>query len=163
VRVSIEPEPLGPVGALRAAADLLDDSFLYVLGDVLPPTGPDLWAEMAGSAERAGTDAVMAVAPTSAGRDRGNVELGDVRVTRYDKASQYPYIDRGVRFLRRRVLALHPGSGDTEFFGSLVASDGLAHLLVDEPIVEVGTPESWEHACAVLASADPSTQGAGRP
>ncbi|MBB5868326.1 NDP-sugar pyrophosphorylase family protein [Allocatelliglobosispora scoriae] len=148
IRVDVLAEEVaaGPVAALRSAAEQLDEEFLLVLGDVRPPIGQDLWADLAGVADTTGAAAVMMTAPVSAGRDPGNVIPDGPWVTRYDKASGGPLVDRGVRFLRRRALDEQAGDGDQQFFGGLSARRMLAHHRVDQQIIEVGTPDRWQHA-----------------
>ncbi len=147
----MEAAPAGPVGALREALSRLDEEFLLVLGDVLPPDRRDLWQALSGILRRQQAQAVMSVAPTSRSHDPGNISVDGPWVDRYDKGSGAPYIDRGVRFLRRDALESHPGDSDSPFFGALAARRGLAHWICDESIIEIGTPDRWRHACATLA------------
>ncbi|WP_078883878.1 NTP transferase domain-containing protein [Streptomyces sp. NRRL S-340] len=149
--VFVESAPAGPIGALRQAADHLDDEFLLVLGDVLPPDRAGLWLHLSRALHETGAAAVMGVATEARSRDQGNVTVRGPWVTRYDKTAAAPYIDRGIRFLRRDALARHPGDLDGPFFGSLAERGELAQWSCDEPIVEIGTPERWRAACAALA------------
>ncbi|SDF21122.1 NTP transferase domain-containing protein [Streptomyces griseoaurantiacus] len=151
VETLVEAAPAGPVGALREALSRLDEEFLLVLGDVLPPDRRDLWQALSGTLRRQQAQAVMSVAPESRSHDPGNISVDGPWVDRYDKGSGAPYIDRGVRFLRRDALESHPGDSDNPFFGALAAQRGLAHWICDESIIEIGTPDRWRHACATLA------------
>ncbi|MBG0851446.1 NTP transferase domain-containing protein [Streptomyces spinoverrucosus] len=151
VEVLVEATPAGPVGALREAVLHLDEQFLLVLGDVLPPDRRDLWQALSGILHQQQAQAVMSVAPESRSHDPGNISVDGPWVARYDKRSAAPYIDRGVRFLRRDALESHPGDSDSPFFGALAAQRRLAHWICDEPIIEIGTPDRWRHACATLA------------
>jgi len=151
VQVHTEAEPHGTIAALRDAADLLDDEFLLALGDVQPPVGRDLWTELSARAAETGAAAVMALAPEEASLDQGNVEVEGPWITRYDKAIAGPYVDRAVRFLTRTALRTQQGAHDQEFFGGLATRRQLAHHVLPGRIVEVGTPERWEHANRVLA------------
>lgn len=151
IRIVVEAEPAGPVGALRQAVADLDEEFLLLLGDMLPPPSPDLSGVLAGQLHRTGAAAVMALAPAARSGDQGNVELDGSWIGRYDKAVPGPYIDRGARYLRRATLEAFPGDTDGPFFGALAAGRRLAPWFSDTPIVEVGTPDRWRRACAHLA------------
>ncbi|MFD3976818.1 NTP transferase domain-containing protein [Streptomyces cyaneofuscatus] len=151
VETLVEAAPAGPVGALREASSRLDEEFLLVLGDVLPPDRGDLWEALSGTMRRHRAQAVMSVAPECRSHDLGNISVDGPWVDRYDKGSGAPYIDRGVRFLRRDALESCPGDSDSPFFGALAARRGLTHWICDEPVIEIGTPDRWRHACATLA------------
>jgi NDP-sugar pyrophosphorylase family protein len=103
----------------------------------------------------------MGVAAEARSRDQGNVSVRGTWITRYDKTVAAPYIDRGIRFLRRDALTRHPGNLDDPFFSSLAERGELAQWRCDEPIVEIGTPERWRAACTALA--DPLTPQAILP
>ncbi|MFJ4834485.1 NTP transferase domain-containing protein [Streptomyces sp. NPDC088747] len=151
VETLVEAAPAGPVGALREASSRLDDEFLLVLGDVLPPDRGDLWQALSGTLRRQRAQAVMSVAPENRSHDPGNISVDGPWIDRYDKGTAAPYIDRGVRFLRRDALESQSGDSDGPFFGALAAQRRLAHWICDEPIIEIGTPDRWRHACATLA------------
>ncbi|MFG2133837.1 NTP transferase domain-containing protein [Streptomyces sp. NPDC048751] len=145
-----QSRPNGTIAALREAAGLLSDEFVLVLGDVLPPrrTGP--WRDLRAVLDTSGALGVMATAPAEASGDPGNVEADGPRITRYGAGRDAPFIDRGCRLLRRVCLERQTGDTDRDFFGGLAASGRLAGCLIDEPIVEVGSPDRWEHAQRVL-------------
>ncbi|MEU3860084.1 NTP transferase domain-containing protein [Streptomyces sp. NPDC028722] len=161
VEILAEDAPAGTIGALRAALPRLDERFLLILGDVLPPQGDGLWTPLARTLEETGAEALMALAPAARSHDRGNATVDGPWVARYDKKAAAPYIDRGVRLLRRSALAAQAGDDDGPFFGGLAERRRLAHLLFDEPIVEVGAPDRWARACAELA--DPAVPPAPAP
>lgn len=154
--VFVESIPSGPIGALRAAIAHLDDEFLLVLGDVLPPQQTDLWQSLSNSLHDTGAQAVMAVAPQTRSHDQGNVRIQGPWITHYDKTIDAPHIDRGVRFLRKETLGYHPGNHDGPFFGSLADRGELAQWHCDQPIVEIGTPDRWKSACSALAAPQPT-------
>ncbi|POX63584.1 hypothetical protein C3492_10605 [Streptomyces sp. Ru62] len=160
VDVLVEAAPAGPVGALREAMPHLDEEFLLVLGDVLPPDRADLYEVLTRTLHRTRARAVMAVAPESRSRDQGNVSIAGPWITRYAKGPALPYIDRGVRFLRRSALRSEAGDSDVPFFGALAAGRRLTHWICDEPIIEVGTPDRWRHACAALTGPPPGPSSA---
>ncbi|MFB7496514.1 NDP-sugar synthase [Streptomyces sp. NPDC056161] len=151
VRVVAEQVAAGPVAALRAAADSLAPQFLLLLGDVLPPPGEDLRDRLSATAHETGADAVMLTAPVSAGYDPGNVLAEGARVTRYGAAATGELIDRGVRWMRADVVTDVAGDDDARFFGTLARQGRLAHHRVDDKIVEVGTPQRWSIADALLS------------
>jgi len=150
IDVWCEKAPSGTVAALRTAADLLTETFLLLLGDVLPPADVDCLQELSSVGESTGADAVMMTAPAARSMDRGNVNADGAWITRYDKHTEGPLVDRGVRLLRKAALTGQHGDDDQTFFGALADRHRLAHRLVDRPIVEIGTPERWQQADAAL-------------
>lgn len=160
IRVVAEQVAAGPVAALRAAADVLAPQFLLLLGDVLPPPVAGLPERLAATARQTGADAVMLTAPVRAGYDPGNVLADGANVTHYGAATAGELIDRGVRWLRRDTVTEVAGDDDARFFGTLARQGRLAHHRVDDPIVEVGTPERWSRADALLSGQDGSPTGA---
>lgn len=150
ITVVSQPRPNGTIAALREAEDHLAAEFALVLGDVLPPRREGLWGQLRATLARTGAACVMGTAPASASADPGNVTVAGPWITRY-RSGAGRLIDRGCRYLYRHSLAQQPGDTDAEFFGGLAATGRLVSFLIDEPIVEVGTPERWARAQAALS------------
>ncbi|WP_341855840.1 NTP transferase domain-containing protein [Brachybacterium sp. GPGPB12] len=140
VKYRREASPAGTVGALRAARDLLTSEFLLVLGDVLPPQVDSIWERLAQVAQRTSAAAVMTTAAASQSMDQGNIEVDADLVVSYDKSSPLPLIDRGTRYLQADALDTFSGDDDETFFGSMVPTRALAHVFVEGPVLDVGTP-----------------------
>ncbi|HZF86896.1 NTP transferase domain-containing protein [Streptomyces sp.] len=139
---SPEPEPLGPIGALRYAADL-PDAFLLTYCDVLPTIDPLWFAERARSC---GRPAAMAVGPAPTAAE-ANVRVRDDRVTAYAKnpgPAGATDCDRGLLALEKSTLDRHPGRDEREFYGSLARGGELAAVPVRDPVVDIGTADRYE-------------------
>lgn len=139
---SPEPEPLGPVGALRYAAEL-PEAFLLTYCDVFPTIDP---MEFADRARSSGLPAAMAVgaAPTEG---EANVLVSGNMVMAYAKNPGPPgavQCDRGLLALEKQTLDRHPGTDEREFYGSLARSGELAAVPVHRPVVDIGTAERYE-------------------
>ena len=141
VKYRREATPAGTVGALRAARGLLASEFLLVLGDVLPPKVGRIWERLVQVAQRTSAAAVMTTAAASQSMDQ---------VVSYDKSSPLPLIDRGTRYLRADALDAFSGNDDDTFFGSMVPTRALAHLFVEGPVLDVGTPERLQRVRSAL-------------
>ena len=150
VKYRREATPAGTVGALRAARGLLASEFLLVLGDVLPPKVGRIWERLVQVAQRTSAAAVMTTAAASQSMDQGNIDVDAALVVSYDKSSPLPLIDRGTRYLRADALDAFSGNDDDTFFGSMVPTRALAHLFVEGPVLDVGTPERLQRVRSAL-------------
>ncbi|MCP3801922.1 NTP transferase domain-containing protein [Allokutzneria sp. A3M-2-11 16] len=140
---SVEPEPLGPVGALRHARSLLPDTFLLTYCDVVLTIALSPFVE---AARECGYPAVMAVgkAPTAA---ETNVLLREKRVSAYSKnppPEGAVYCDRGLLVLSRELLDRHPGRDEEAFYGSLAANGELGAVRIQEAGMDIGTADRYE-------------------
>jgi NDP-sugar pyrophosphorylase family protein len=139
---SPEPEPLGPIGALRHAADL-PDAFLLTYCDVLPTIDPRWFAEQARSS---GCQAAMAVGPAPTAAE-ANVRIRGGKVAAYAKKpgpAGATDCDRGLLALEKRTLDRHSGRDEQEFYGSLARDGELAAIPVQDPVVDIGTAARYE-------------------
>lgn len=147
IQYSREREPLGTGGALREARTLLGERFLLAYGDVLRRFDYDRFVQQ----HRSNCVAVYHRI------DRGNAEVEDGRVTRFDKkAADLPYVDAGFSVMKADTLDLLPPSGACSFeeivYSSLASSRELEAEIVDHEFFDIGTPEELARTRAVLES-----------
>jgi mannose-1-phosphate guanylyltransferase len=147
-----EPRPLGTGGALKHAADLLDERFLMLNGDVL--TDIDLSAQIARHAAT-GARATLGLYPVEDPSGYGLVRCdGDGWVTEFVEKPAPDQIDThnisaGVYVLERSVLELlaagEPASIERDVFPRLVG-DGLFGHVANGYWMDIGTPERYLQA-----------------
>ena len=154
ITYAAEPEPLGTAGAIRFAAealdDRLDDRFLALNGDVLADL--DLSALVEAHEER-GAQATIALHPVEDSSAYGLVRCegdGQVREFLEKTGEAVPgEINAGAYVLERSVLDLVPAgravSIEREVFPRLV-DDGLCARLLDGYWMDIGTPERYLQA-----------------
>lgn len=153
VRVTIEPEPAGTGGALRHAADRLDDAFLMTNGDTLLDVNYLALAQTLGP-DDAGAMALRQV-PDAA--RFGSVEFRDGRVTAFrekESGGGPGLISGGVYVLRRAALDLIaklPCSIEADIFPQLAATGRLAGYETDGYFIDIGLPETLADARAHFA------------
>jgi len=144
-----EPTPLGTAGAAKFAADLLDERFLMLNGDVL--TDIDLSAQIA-QHEATGARATLALVPVHDPSAYGLVRLAEDRaVTGFVEKPTPDQIDTnlinaGAYVLQREILnpliADQPSSIERDVFPLLVG-DGLFGFPADAYWLDIGTPERY--------------------
>jgi mannose-1-phosphate guanylyltransferase len=149
-----EPEPLGTAGAIRFAAEALDDRledrFFALNGDVL--TDLDLSALLRTHEERA-AQATIAVHPVEDSSPYGLVRRDEQgRVLEFVEKTGEPVpgeINAGAYVLERSVLDLMAAgkavSIEREVFPRLVGN-GLCGTLLDGYWMDIGTPERYLQA-----------------
>jgi len=133
IAYSVEPEPIGTGGAVRAARALLGERFVLTYGDVLRRFDYDRFV-------REHREPCVAVYPR---RTHGNVEIEGNRVVRFDKSADLPYIDAGFCVMPAEVIEWLPerGSFEETVFPRLAAERRLACEIVDLDFCDIGTPE----------------------
>ena len=144
-----EPEPRGTAGALKYAADLLDERFLMLNGDVL--TDIDLTAQMA-QHEATGAVGTLALVPVADPTAYGLVRLHDDHAVKefVEKPSadeiDTKLISAGAYVLERAVLDLIPAdrnvSIEREVWPQLVG-EGLFGYAAEAYWLDIGTPERY--------------------
>lgn len=146
VTVHVEAEPLGTGGALRDAADLLDDRFFMLNGDSLFDV--NLW-DLAQLAE--GAAAAMALRPVEDASRYGAATLRDDQIVGFESggASGPGDINGGVLVLSREILGLiGPGkvSLESEVIPQLAASGQLRGRVYHRPFLDIGVPDDFERS-----------------
>jgi mannose-1-phosphate guanylyltransferase len=147
-----EPEPRGTAGALKYAADLLDERFLMLNGDVL--TDIDLTAQIA-QHEATSATATLALVPVDDPSNYGLVRLREDHAVRefVEKPSadqiDTRLISAGAYVLERTVLDRIPAdrnvSIEREVWPQLVG-EGLYGFAADAYWLDIGTPERYLQA-----------------
>lgn len=156
--VSREPRPLGTAGAVKQAAPLLAGSrFVVMNGDSYCPVP---LPEMARHHERVGAAVTIAVTPMENAAEYGLVHLGHrAEIVAFSEKPVEPaagYVNAGVYVMSRTVLEeIPPGQASSlerELFPSLIGR-GLAGYVVDQPVLDIGTPDRLHRAREVLTGA----------
>lgn len=163
LRYSIEEQPLGTWGAIRHAAEELEDpAFLALNGDSW--LGVDLSQLIAFHTNRRGV-ATLALAEVSESSRFGRVEVDlKGRVTRFtEKGDRGPaLINGGVYIFSREVLKVappHAVSLEHDVCPELMAH-GLYGMTVQGYFVDIGVPEEYER---LRSSPDPWFQALALP
>jgi len=148
-----EPEPRGTAGAIKFAAELLDDRFLALNGDVLMDL--DLTALME-QHQASGARATLALHPVADPTGYGLVRRApDGEVLEFLEKPDPADIDTdevsaGAYVLEKEVLDLVPEGQDVsierEVFPRLVG-DGLNSRRLEGYWMDIGTPERYLGAC----------------
>ena len=151
---TVEPEPLGTAGCLRAAGASVEEEFVLLLGDTYTPI--ELGAAM-GRWREGGHEAAMCVLHNRDWLVPSNVRVRDGLVSRYDKQAPpgtLQHVDYGIAFLRRASLGRLP-DGDpadlADLFHSLIADSALAALEVGQRFYEIGSEAGYAEFCALVA------------
>ena len=163
-----EPEPRGTAGAIKFAADLLDDRFLALNGDVL--TDLDLTALMA-QHESSGARATLALYPVEDPTGYGLVthaDDGEIHefLEKPDPAEvDTNEINAGAYVLEKEVLDLVPDGQDVsierEVFPKLVG-DGLYSRRLEGYWMDIGTPDRYLQACWDILGKEVETEAGAK-
>jgi D,D-heptose 1,7-bisphosphate phosphatase len=145
IDVVAEPQPLGTAGAIRYAADRLEQRFLLLNGDSMLDTN---WLDLMLAAE--GALAVMALRRLDDTSRYGVVTLAGDRVSGFAArgSSETGTINGGVYLIDRRMVAHLPEAGSLE---QLVLPELAARGLVrgrvqDGFFLDIGVPEAFAQA-----------------
>jgi NDP-sugar pyrophosphorylase family protein len=162
--VSREPRPLGTAGAVKQAAPLLAGSpFVVLNGDSYCPVP---LAELARHHDSVAAAVTIAVTPMEDVAEYGLVHLGNrgeiVAFSEKPGDGRLPvqpaagYVNAGVYVMSRDVLEeIPPGQASSlerDLFPSLIGR-GLAGYVVDQPVLDIGTPARLHRAREVLTGA----------
>jgi NDP-sugar pyrophosphorylase family protein len=135
--------PLGTGGALFAAIDVLEPTFLVTYGDSYLPF--DYAAPLDDLRAHSGTAATLAVYQNRGLYDRSNVRVEGAHVTAYDKRNpgELDYIDYGAMALRRSAVEeLGPGESDMSLLMASLAARGLMRaFIVGQRFYEIGSEQ----------------------
>jgi D,D-heptose 1,7-bisphosphate phosphatase len=156
--VLIEPEPLGTAGALRFAADRLDEIFFLTNGDTF--FDADLLA-LIRLTENPQWKAAMLLRRIEDATRYGTVELdsrGAVRAFHEKSQSRTPtnaLVNAGTYLMRRdailAMIAQTPCSLENDLFSRLAAAGALYGLEANGYFIDIGIPDSLESARRELA------------
>ncbi|MBC7768795.1 MAG: HAD-IIIA family hydrolase, partial [Phycisphaerales bacterium] len=154
IRVIREPEPAGTAGALRHAAEMLDEVFLMANGDSFFDTNYLALEQPL----KPGDIGAMALRRVPDAARFGRVEIDGDRVRGFHEKDALfqgeALISAGVYLLRRRVLDLitqTPCSIETEIFPQLAAQGVLSGRESEGYFIDIGLPETLSAARAQFA------------
>jgi len=149
------PTLLGTGGALRNAADLLDDEFLVLYGD----TYLDIdYAAVVAAFHASGKPALMTVLRNAGRWDTSNVVFRRGELLLYDKRNLVPemdFIDYGLAALRREVvdeIPLERPSDLADLYSRLARERRMAGFEVSRRFYEIGTPRGLAETEKYLAA-----------
>jgi D,D-heptose 1,7-bisphosphate phosphatase len=147
VEVVAEPEPAGTAGALRNAADRLDETFFLLNGDSYFDFN---WLSLAADAGQADWTMHAALATGIVGSRYGRVQLegGQIRGFRAEGASSEP-INAGIYLARRRLLddiRAVPCSLEREILPLLAERGQLLGTAARGSFIDIGVPSDFEWA-----------------
>lgn len=149
VRVISEPAPAGTAGALRYAADILDETFLVTNGDSIVDFNYLALTQALGPNDVG----ALAVREVEDAARYGRVEINDGRVASFHEKDPAfagaAYISGGVYALRRRVLArikALPCSIETDVFPQLAAEGALTAHIAEGYFIDIGLPDTLAQA-----------------
>jgi mannose-1-phosphate guanylyltransferase len=163
-----EPEPRGTAGAIKFAADQLEDRFLALNGDVL--TDLDLTA-LIDQHERTSARATLALYPVADPSAYGLVRrTDDGEITEFLEKPDPAEIDTdeinaGAYVLEKEILDLVPEGEDfsieRQVFPRLVG-DGLYAKRLEGYWMDIGTPERYLDACWDILSGKVTSEPGSR-
>jgi mannose-1-phosphate guanylyltransferase len=148
-----EPEPRGTAGAIKFAADLLDDRFFALNGDVL--TDLDLSALLE-QHDASGARATLALFPVPDPAGYGLVRRKpDGEITGFLEKPDPAEIDTdeinaGAYVLEKEILEMVPPDADVSIERSVfpaLVGNGLYSLRLEGYWMDIGTPERYLDAC----------------
>lgn len=146
------PQPIGTLGAVRKAADLLGKRFLVLYGDTYLRID---YRAVASAWRESGCRAVMTVLENRDRWDRSNAEFRGARVVAYDKrhpTARMRWVDYGLGGLELSTLAdVGPEVDDLADLYHLLAERGeLFGFPATNRFYEIGTPEALQETDAFL-------------
>jgi NDP-sugar pyrophosphorylase family protein len=140
------PTPIGTLGAVRKAADLLGERFLILYGDTYLRID---YRAAAAAWQQSGARAMMTVLENSDRWDRSNAELEGSRVVAYDKRNptdRMRWVDYGLGGLERSTLADIGTEADdlADLYNVLAERGELFGYAASNRFYEIGTPKALE-------------------
>ncbi len=145
IRYSYDKDkPLGPIGALKNAESLLQDTFFIMYGDSYVFVDFD---KVYSYFKKQNTSALMVVYQNFDKFDSSNVIINNEKVTKYggEKTKETTYIDYGVSLFRKKILQDVPQDvfySTSDLFSKLVKQKELLAYEVKKRFYHIGTPES---------------------
>jgi NDP-sugar pyrophosphorylase family protein len=154
-------QPLGPIGALKNAESLLDDSFFVLYGDAYLRLDYRALMERMLSSGRLGA---MAVLRNRHAYGPSDLLVEDGIVKEYDKKQPRPdleWVNFGVSALRRQALTLaEPGRfcDEEKFYGQLISARQLVAFEVKDRFYEINSASGLEQFSHFIAPSSTSYQ-----
>jgi D-glycero-alpha-D-manno-heptose 1-phosphate guanylyltransferase len=150
INYSVERQPLGTVGALRQAAERLDEAFVLQYGDsylTLPVN------RFVAAARARAEPASMAVLPDRIAPGTGNATMADGRITAYVKGAggaDLRWVDYGMLALERRLLLEGDEPDEADLYARLAGRGQLAAYVWRDRFYEIGTKDSYREFCQLV-------------
>jgi NDP-sugar pyrophosphorylase family protein len=155
---STEDRPLGTGGAVRNASGLVhSDPFVVVNGDSFCRVP---YAELFAFHESKAARATLVLSPPSERADVGLAELGaDSRLLRFREKPAEAHgtpqlVNAGVYVLQRELIDVHPAASafslERDVVPRAIEQRACYGYRVEGPLVDIGTPERYRAAQAVL-------------
>ena len=138
---------LGTAGALKNAADLLEEKFFLIYGDSYVFLD---FQKVVSHFNASNEMALMVVYKNYNKYDKSNVCLDGNKVSKYDKVAQYNnmvYVDYGVSLLRKDILRFIPDGfaySLEDVFKEVVAQDSMLAFEAEERFYEIGSFKGLE-------------------
>jgi len=140
-----KPRLMGPAGALKGAATLLEENFFVTYGDAYLRTN---YRSVMGALRDSGKLGLMTVYRNRNRYGVSDVEVSGGRVIRYekeDRGGRMEWVNFGVTALRKPALDLIPAGkvcSEQRFYGELIRLGELLAFPVEDRFYEIGSPES---------------------
>jgi D,D-heptose 1,7-bisphosphate phosphatase len=151
IDVCVEPEQLGTAGALRHAADRLQDRFLLLNGDSIFDTN---WLDLMVALEPPAPLAVMALRRVEDASRYGVVTIEGYRITGFTERgdNRGGLINAGVYLIDRRILSYLPEVGSLErLVLPALAAQGLVRGRVQRgSFLDIGVPAAFAEAQTLI-------------
>ena len=145
IRYSYDKDkPLGPIGALKNAESLLQDTFFIMYGDSYVFVDFD---KVYSYFKKQNKIALMVVYQNFDKFDSSNIIINNEKVVKYDgeKTKETTYIDYGVSLFRKKILQDVPQDvfySTNDLFSKLVKQKELLAYEVKKRFYHIGTPEA---------------------
>jgi len=139
-----EDKPLGPIGALKNAEDLLEDTFFIMYGDSYVFVD---FKKVYSYFSKQNKRALMVVYQNFDKFDSSNIIINNELITKYsgEKTKEMTYIDYGISLFRKRTLKDIPTGvfySTNDLFTNLTKQKQLLAFEVKKRFYHIGTPEA---------------------
>lgn len=137
-------KPLGPIGALKNAESLLQDTFFIMYGDSYVFVDFD---KVYSYFKKQNKTALMVVYQNFDKFDTSNIIINNEKVAKYggEKTKETTYIDYGVSLFRKKIFENIPADTfylTNDLFSKLVKQKELLAYEVKKRFYHIGTPEA---------------------
>ena len=139
-----EDKPLGPIGALKNAENLLEDTFFIMYGDSYVFVD---FKKVYSYFSKQNKRALMVVYQNFDKFDSSNIIINNELITKYsgEKTKEMTYIDYGISLFRKRTLKDIPTGvfySTNDLFTNLTKQKQLLAFEVKKRFYHIGTPEA---------------------